>query len=215
MIEKNGIKNKENKLYFTYLKEGKSEYREKIIIGNYWLVVYIAKKYMSSNYELDDLIGTGVIGLIKAVDSYKIEKNINFSTYAAKCITNEIFLLFRHKQNNISIYEPIISDEELTIADTLESDIDVEKEAIENVFLLENMPLIYSVLEKFDNWKREAFLDYFGINGNRLDQRQLSIKYNVSQSYISRIIKKIITDINKELNPKVLTKSKNGNTIYM
>lgn len=213
----------ENNLYFKFLNNGKVEYRNKLIIGNYRLVIKEASKFICQYYEFEDLISIGVIGLIKAVDSYKLDKNLSFSTYAVKCIRNEILMKFRNKENNInrnsvSIYEECqesSNSNKVLIEDLLKSNDDTEQEVIDKIMFIENINKVYDILETLNPTKKEMILDYFGLNRKKLTQNEIAKKYNISRSYVSRILATTSKKISCELKNKnsILTKSKKNTKI--
>lgn len=221
MREKKSLTREENNLYFKHLNNGELEYRNKLIIGNYKLVIKEALKYTYQGYDLEDLKSIGVIGLIKAVDNYKIDKNLSFSTYATKCIKNEILMKFRKKENNtISIYEEYQesnSSNKILIEDLLRSNDDIEQEVIDKIMFVENINKVYDILETLDPIRKEMILDFFGLNRKKLTQNEMAKKYNVSRSYISKILANTLKRIKSRLKSKdlILTKSKKNTKIIV
>ena len=218
MIETEYLNKLENELCFKYLKNGKTEYREKIILGNYRLVVLIAKKYNLGFYELDDLISIGIIGLIKAVDNFKIEENIAFSTYAVRCINNEIMMQVRKDKSNISIFKnSFINYDDQDIIKEIEADINIEKSLTEKVFIEQYKPIINEALNSLTSKEKNILFEYYGINTTPKIQKEIALKYNVSRAYISKIILTSLSKIKKYISyyndSKVLTKSKKDNKI--
>lgn len=223
MKEIKSLTKEENYLYFKYLNNGELEYRDKIIIGNYKLVIKEASKFVCQGYEFEDLKSIGVIGLIKAVDSYKLDKNLSFSTYAIKCIRNEILMKFRNKENNInrnsvSIYEECqesSNSNKVLIEDLLKSNDDTEQEVIDKIMFIENINKVYDILETLNPTKKEMILDYFGLNRKKLTQNEIARKYNISRPYVSRILATTLKKISCELKNKnsILTKSKKNTKI--
>lgn len=202
-MKKTNQTKEETNLYFQYLKEGQVEYRNKIVMANYGLVVYLASKYINSEFELDDLTNIGVIGLIKAVDSFKLDNGIAFATYASKCIINEIFMAFRHKKNWISLsdFEYEFSDGRvISLEDEMKDDYDLEKTVIDAVCLQQDVVLLKKMLSSMELRNREILLDYFGIGRTSLSQDQIAGKHHVSQSLISRIIAKSLKDLKVQMN---------------
>ena len=135
------LSKEEEEKYISLCLQGDKEARNELILHNLRLIAHIVKKFETTNYDVDDLIGIGTIGLIKAVDSYSLNKNVKLTTYAAKCIENEILMYFRaDKKNskNISIYEGISYDKEgneITILDVLQTpDPDFLEEIYKNVW---------------------------------------------------------------------------------
>lgn len=221
MIEIESLTREENNLYFKHLNNGELEYRNKLIIGNYKLVIKEALKYTYQGYDLEDLKSIGVIGLIKAVDNYKIEKNLSFSTYATKCIKNEILMKLRKKENNIiSIYEEYQesnSSNKILIEDLLRSNNDIEQEVIDKIMFIENINKVYAILETLDPIKKEMILDFFGLNRKKLTQNEIAKKYNISRSYVAKLLANTLKKIKSELKSKdsILTKSKKNTKINM
>lgn len=174
---------------------GKEEAREPLITHNLRLVVYIAKKFESSNAGMEDLISIGTIGLIKAVNTFRPEKNIKLATYASRCIENEILMFLRKNsqlRNEISIDDPLNVDwdgNELLLSDILRSDQDsvdhnIEQEAEKNVLL--------KAVSRLAPRERQIMELRFGL-GNRKEhtQKEVADSLGISQSYISRLEKRI------------------------
>ena len=177
--------------------------RDILITHNLRLVVYIAKKFESTGIGIEDLISIGTIGLIKAVNTFSTDKNIKLATYASRCIENEI-LMFLRKSNqyktDISIEEPLNIDwdgNELLLSDVLGTDGDVVNENIENEaekkLLLDSVAKL-SPRERFIMEKRFGLVD-----GKELTQKEVADLIGISQSYISRLEKRIIKRLRKEL----------------
>ena len=177
--------------------------RNKLIEHNLRLVVYIAKKFENTGIGTEDLVSIGTIGLVKAVASYNPAKNIKLATYASRCIENEILMYIRkttHTKKEVSIDEPLNTDgdgNELLLGDVLESEGDeVDKRIQAN----EERALVRSAVMKLDPRDREIIILRFGLNGHReLTQKQVADRMNISQSYISRLEKKIIQRLKKEI----------------
>lgn len=195
------LNSKEEAEYLEKFQNGDMKAKEILIHHNLRLVAHIVKKY-SGTEEADDLISAGSLGLIKAINTYKLGHNTQFSTYAAICIENEILMLLRvnkkHK-GNISIEEALgtdMDDNEMSIIDLIESpDADVE--------VLANNMIISNKLEKIlksSLSKREYTIMSlrYGLNGNpALTQREVSKYLNISRSYVSRLEKKSIETLQK------------------
>jgi len=184
-------------------KNGNQVARDKLIEHNLRLVVFIAKKFENTGMELDDLISIGVVGLIKAVKTYSIEKNIKLATYATRCIQNEILMTLRKRSRSkteISLDEPLSSDgdgNQLLLADTLATDEYSVSKNIED--MAEKQVLLYAV-SKLD--KREKAIIYmrFGLGGGEeRTQKEVADMMGISQSYISRIEKKILVKLRKNM----------------
>lgn len=188
---------------FALLENDFSRGRDILITHNLRLVVYIAKKFESTGIGIEDLISIGTIGLIKAVNTFSTDKNIKLATYASRCIENEI-LMFLRKSNqhkmDISIEEPLNIDwdgNELLLSDVLGTDGDTVNENIENEaekqLLLESVARL-SPRERFIMEKRFGLID-----GKELTQKEVADLIGISQSYISRLEKRIIKRLRKEL----------------
>ena len=188
---------------FALLETDFSQGRDILITHNLRLVVYIAKKFESTGIGIEDLISIGTIGLIKAVNTFSTDKNIKLATYASRCIENEI-LMFLRKSNqhkmDISIEEPLNIDwdgNELLLSDVLGTDGDTVNENIESEaekqLLLESVAKL-SPRERFIMEKRFGLAD-----GKELTQKEVADLIGISQSYISRLEKRIIKRLRKEL----------------
>ena len=197
----------EELLYLKLLDSNSDVAREKLIIHNLRLVVYIAKKFDATGANVEDLISIGTIGLIKAVNTFRPEKNIKLATYASRCIENEILMHLRKtasKGREISIDEPLNVDwdgNELLLSDILGSDNDevsrgVEQEA-ENKLLL-------SLVKELPRREQQIMELRFGLYGKREHtQKEVADMLGISQSYISRLEKRIIVSLKKEFLSKV------------
>ncbi len=186
---------------------GDNSAREVLITHNLRLVVYIAKKYDSPSASAEDLISIGTIGLIKAVKTFSPEKNIKLATYASRCIENEILMFLRKSsqlKNEVSIDEPLNTDwdgNELLLCDILGSDPDLVNKDIENEL---ERSLVLQAVSRLN--KRECLIMElrFGLNGKKEHtQKQVADKLGISQSYISRLEKKIICRLRRELEKAV------------
>lgn len=177
--------------------------REELIVHNLRLVVYIAKKFEGSGVGLEDLISIGTIGLIKAVNTFSKDKNIKLATYASRCIENEI-LMFLRKSNQykheISIDEPLNVDwdgNELLLSDILGTDDDIVNVNIENEV---EHKLLRQLVAALPDREREIMEMRFGlVDGVELTQKDVADRIGISQSYISRLEKKIIKRLRKDL----------------
>ena len=185
------------------LERGDSDARSKLIEHNLRLVVYIARKFENTGINLEDLISIGTIGLIKAVNTFKSEKKIKLATYASRCIENEI-LMFLRKNNQtkaeISIDEPLNVDwdgNELLLSDILGTEPDIvirsmEEEAEKNMLL--------SAVMQLDERERKIMEMRFALSGGReLTQKEVADALGISQSYISRLEKKIIVRLKRDI----------------
>lgn len=184
------------------LKNGDDSIKDALIEHNLRLVVYIARKFENTGVDLDDLVSVGTIGLIKAVNSFDFDKNIKLATYASRCIENEILMHLRRTvkiKSEVSFDEPLNTDQdgnELLLSDVMGTDGDTVYKKIESG--VEN-ELLKSALEKLNGREREIIKMRYGLCGaEELTQREVADKLNISQSYISRLEKKIISRLKKE-----------------
>lgn len=176
---------------------------EKLITHNLRLVVYIAKKFENSAVGIDDLVSIGTIGLIKAVRSYCPEKNIKLATYASRCIENEILMFLRKASNKgteISIDEPLNVDwdgNELLLSDILATGADSVSEGLEHN---DEIRVLMRCISGLPERERKIVSMRFGLSGGReYTQKEVAECLGISQSYISRIEKKIIADLKRSL----------------
>ena len=177
--------------------------RNLLVEHNLRLVVYLAKKFESSGVGMEDLISIGTIGLIKGVTSFRSEKNIKLATYASKCIENEILMFLRKAargRQEVSLEEPLNTDwdgNELLLSDVLGSDGDEIHREIERQ---EERQMILSAVQKLSERDRRIISARFGLAGGReMTQKEVAEKMGISQSYISRLEKKIIEKLKKEI----------------
>ena len=185
-------------------EKGNEDAKNELIEHNLRLVVYIAKKFENTNCDMEDLISVGAIGLIKAVNSFNVEKNIKLATFASRCIENEILMHLRKtskQKNEISLEEPLNTDSdgnELVLADILSLESDSVSKNIEQSTERE---LLYKCLSKLSDREKEIITLRFGLvsDSEEKTQKEVADMLGISQSYISRIEKKIISRLNKEL----------------
>lgn len=189
------------------IKNGNEKIKDKLIVHNLRLVVYIAKRFETAGANIEDLISIGTIGLIKAVNTFKPDKNIKLATYASRCIENEILMFLRKSsqlKNEISIDEPLNTDwdgNELLLCDVLGSDPDIINRDIETELECNQLLKAVSNLNE-----REALIMElrFGLNGKKEHtQKEVADYLGISQSYISRLEKKIIKRLKKDLEQLV------------
>lgn len=193
----------EEMLMVEEAQNGNSVAREKLIEHNLRLVVFIAKKFESCGIELDDLVSIGAIGLIKAVKTYSVDKNIKLATYASRCIENEILMQIRknsRRKAEMSLDEPLSNDgdgNELLLADILSTeDDDVSK----NIELCAEKKILLSAVEKLERREQAIMFMRFGLDGSEeKTQKEVADIMGISQSYISRIEKKILAKLKKRL----------------
>ena len=178
------------------LLNGEQSVRKQLIEHNLRLVVYIARKFDNSGVELDDLISVGTIGLIKAVNTFNAEKKIKLATYASRCIENEILMYLRKvskQKREVSLDEPLNCDaegNELCICDTLSSG---EDEVSKNMDKADESSNLFSVLNDLTSKEKEIMYMRYGLSGKEeMTQKEVADYFEISQSYISRIEKKIL-----------------------
>ncbi len=189
------------------LSDGQKDVRDKLIEHNLRLVVYIARRFENTGVDLDDLVSVGTIGLIKAVNSFNADKNIKLATYASRCIENEILMHLRRTvklKSEVSFDEPLNTDwegNELMLSDVMGTDGDVVYKKIENGVETE---LLGVALTKLSSREREIMELRYGLNGSdEKTQREVADMLGISQSYISRLEKKIIVRLKKEFSKMV------------
>lgn len=188
---------------------GSSTARDRLIEHNLRLVVYIAKKFEASGIELEDLISIGAIGLIKAVKTYSLDKNIKLATYASRCIENEILMQLRKNtrlKNEISLDEPLSSDgdgNELLLEDIIPVD---EESVSKNIETSAEKQILMDVISRLDLREQTIMRLRFGLGGNKeKTQKEVADLMGISQSYISRIEKKILAKLKKKLEKSYLS----------
>ena len=189
------------------LTNGEEGVKDKLIEHNLRLVVYIARRFENTGIDTDDLVSVGTIGLIKGINSFNVEKNIKLATYASRCIENEILMhLRRHAKvrSEVSFDEPLNTDwegNELMLSDVMGTDGDVVYKKIENGVESE---LLGVALTKLNDREREIMELRYGLyGGEEKTQREVADMLGISQSYISRLEKKIIVRLKKEFSKMV------------
>ena len=188
------------------LDEDDLEARQTLVERNLRLVVYIAKKFENTGVGIEDLISIGTIGLMKAINTFNTEKNIKLATYSSRCIENEILMHLRRSnkmKGEISIDEPLNQDgdgNELLLSDILGTDPDVTSRRLEDEV---DKSLLRASIEKLSNRERNIMELRFGfISGNEKTQKEVADMLGISQSYISRLEKKIIGKMKKDIMSK-------------
>ena len=199
------LKGEEERKVIDQAVSGNQKARDTLIEHNLRLVVYVAKRYdNSTNCPLEDLISIGTIGLVKAINTFKADKNIKLATYASRCIENEI-LMYLRKNNKIryeiSLDEPLNIDydgNELLLGDIVETDDDlVEQEMMKS----DQRKLFYEALKDLNEREKEILILRYGLsNHDELTQKDVAKLLGISQSYISRLEKKIIKKLRNQLN---------------
>ena len=202
------LNEKEEEIYLKRFKEdGDLNAKSVLIERNLRLVAHIVKKYSFPNKDMDDLISIGTVGLIKAIDSFDSTKGTRLATYAARCIENEILMLFRNNKKTkgeVFLQDPIGTDKEgneICLIDVLSSEGDSVLEAVENSIQISALyEKINSVLSKRE--KEIIEMRYGLIDGNVKTQREIACILDISRSYVSRIEKKALKKLLKEFNFK-------------
>ncbi len=179
--------------------EGDILAREKLIEHNIRLVVFLAKKYENTNIDLEDLVSIGTIGLIKGINTYKTDKNIKLATYASRCIDNEILMYLRknkRRKTEVSLEDSLSYDaegNELRLEDILGTDDDIVTKHLEEET---EKKLLHMEISKLNNRDKEIMVMRYGLYGREeMTQKEVADYLGISQSYISRIEKKVIKRI--------------------
>lgn len=187
----------EEREYLKRYKEGDLEAREVLINRNLRLVAHVIKKYQQTGYDMDDLLSVGTIGLIKAVNTFNVEKGSRLATYAAKCVENEILMMFRAGKKfsrEVSIYDPIGADkdgETVSLLDVLEAG---DREVLETVIIKQDVRILYAAYkENLTEMERTVIRMRYGLFGTKEHtQREIAEKLGISRSYVSRIEKRAV-----------------------
>ena len=181
--------------------------RDKLIEHNLRLVVYIAKRFENTGVGIEDLVSIGTIGLVKAINTFKSDKNIKIATYASRCIENEILMYIRKisgRSGEMSIDEPLNVDwdgNELLLSDVLSSD---EESISAGIIKQEEISTIHQAISSLDTRERQIIILRYGLYGNReMTQKDVASYLGISQSYISRLEKKIIGELHDSLAGKI------------
>ena len=177
--------------------------KAKLIEHNLRLVMYIAKRFENNKLDIQDLISVGSIGLIKAVDSYNLDKNIKLATYASRCIENEILMFLRKASksvNDLSLDDGLINDDEgnsLSLSELIPDDKSISDE-IENK---DQKKFLIRTINKLNKREKIIMCLRYGLNGyDELTQKEVADIMNISQSYISRLEKKILSKLKQEMS---------------
>ncbi|MCD7771766.1 MAG: RNA polymerase sporulation sigma factor SigE [Oscillospiraceae bacterium] len=197
------LKGDEERRVFEMLTTNPKKAREILITHNLRLVVYISKKFESTGIGIEDLISIGTIGLIKAVNTFNPEKNIKLATYASRCIENEILMYLRktnQQKNEVSIDEPLNIDwdgNELLLSDVIGTEPDEVYQKIEGET---EVQLLIKAVDSLSGREKLIMQMRFGLNGGReMTQKEVADIVGISQSYISRLEKRILKELKKEL----------------
>ena len=196
------LKGEEERLTLEALEQGDEAARQRLVEHNLRLVVYIARRFESTGINLEDLISIGTIGLIKAIETYKLDKKIRLATYASRCIENEILMHIRKtasQKAEVSLDEPINMDcdgNELLLCDILGTEEDLIFRPLEEDV---DLRVLRQALQELPGREREIILMRFGLEGRKeLTQKEVAQKMGISQSYISRLEKRIMQRLKKE-----------------
>ena len=197
------LKGEDEQAALLALEQGSDEAKQLLIERNLRLVVFISRRFENTGVNLEDLISIGTIGLIKAVGTYQPAKSIRLATYASRCIENEILMYLRKtssQKTEISLDEPLKTDwdgNELLLSDVLGTDSDLVMRPIEADV---DRQLLYSAMERLDDRERQIITMRFGLDGRReRTQKEVADLLGISQSYISRLEKRIISRLKREI----------------
>ena len=197
------LKGAEEQQALRDLEAGDENAKQLLIERNLRLVVFLARRFENTGVNLEDLISIGTIGLIKAISTYRLDRNIKLATYASRCIENEILMHIRKTANQkteVSLDEPINMDgdgNELLLSDVLGTDEDMILKPLEDDV---DLRLLHQAVGALPEREREIVTMRFGLGGRReLTQKEVARKMGISQSYISRLEKRIMLRLKKEL----------------
>lgn len=193
----------EEKQYLDEFKQGSQDARNKLIEHNLRLVAHVVKKYESSGEDMEDLISIGIIGLIKAINTFNNERGVRLATYAARCIDNEVLMHLRNikkMKQEVSLYDPIGFDKEgneISLIDILTTD----NEIIDAVEMRIQEEKIRSKMETLTRRERQVIEMRYGLfHGLKITQREIAKKLGISRSYVSRIEKRAVKKLTRELS---------------
>lgn len=196
------LKGMEEQTALEALEQGNEEAKQRLVEHNLRLVVYIARRFENTGTNLEDLISIGTIGLIKAINTYRLDKKIKLATYASRCIENEILMHIRKTANQrteVSLDEPINMDcdgNELLLSDILGTEEDMILRPLEEDV---DLCVLRQALGELPDREREIILLRFGLEGRKeLTQKEVAQMMGISQSYISRLEKRIMLRLKKE-----------------
>ena len=193
----------EEKLYLKRCKEGDQTARNMLIEHNMRLVAHVVKKYQCQDYDTEDLLSAGTIGLIKAVNTFDVDKGSRLATYAARCVENEILMLLRagkKRAKEVSLFEPIGTDkdgETVSLVDVIEME---NPKTIEQLILDQDIKELYQAFDQklTENEKQVISMRYGLFKGKEHTQREVAGVLGISRSYVSRIEKKAIGKLREE-----------------
>ncbi|MDE6849899.1 MAG: RNA polymerase sporulation sigma factor SigE [Clostridia bacterium] len=201
------LSSEEERAKLTLLQNGDERAKAELVEHNLRLVVYIAKKFDGTGADGDDLVSVGTIGLIKAIDSFRADKNIKLATYASRCIENEILMYLRRlsrSKQEVSFDEPLNTDwegNELLLSDVMGTDADSVYSDVEGGVERE---LLKKSLSRLSMREQKIMRMRFGLDGgDEMTQKDVADKLGISQSYISRLEKKIIAKLKKDISRQI------------
>lgn len=190
--------------YLVLAKSGDNCAKDKLIEHNLRLVVFLAKKYETTGYDIEDLVSIGSIGLIKGINTYKIDKNIKLATYASRCISNEILMHIRKNKkskNDVSLDDTLNFDaegNELKLSDVVGTEEDIVDRQFQDKM---NREFLANEINNLSKRDKEIMMLRYGLNNTKeYTQKEVANMLGISQSYISRIEKKVINEISKVIN---------------
>ena len=197
------LKGEQEQRALEQLEQGSEDAKKLLIERNLRLVVFIARRFENTGVNIEDLISIGTIGLIKAINTYRRDKNIKLATYASRCIENEILMYIRkiaNQKNEVSLDEPINMDydgNELLLSDILGTDEDVILRPMEDDV---DLCLLRQAVKELPEREREIVTMRYGLDGRKeLTQKEVAQILQISQSYISRLEKRIMQRLKKEI----------------
>lgn len=198
----NPLTPEEEEYYLNQMAQGDKEAREKLIEHNLRLVAHIVKKYQNQTDDKEDLISIGTIGLIKAIDSFSPDKGTKLATYAARCIDNEILMLFRSTKkmrNDVSLYDPIGFDKEGNEIRLIDVVRDEEKDLNDVIIQQLAIEKIEKNLNALTERERDIIIRRFGLGNHEEEtQQEIAKSYGISRSYVSRIEKRALMKLYRE-----------------
>ena len=195
----------EEKIYIEKMRLGDKKAKDILIERNLRLVAHVVKKYYDENRENQDLISIGIVGLIKAVNTYNPDKGNRLVTYAAKCIENELLMMLRaekKRSKDVSLNEPIGTDKEgntISLIDVVEND---EMDTLEQIEKAENISLVQKYVAQILNEREKEIIVWrYGLDGKKpMTQKNVGEKLGISRSYVSRIEKRALEKLKKALD---------------
>ncbi len=196
------LSSEEEEKYVDLMLKGDKDARCKLIEHNLRLVAHIVKKFDSKSSDTDDLISIGTIGLIKGIDTYKKTPKVKITTYAARCIQNEILMYYRSNKKNqftVSLNDSIGYDKEGNEINLVELLEDKNEDIIDTILIKDNIALLRKYLEKLNKREKEIIIKRYGLNNEKdLTQKEIAESMGISRSYVSRIEKRALTKILRE-----------------